>query len=138
MTPIRFKIIATFAELSTSGRTFSDIEGHWAEGYIRLATGNGWLEGYPNGSFRPDQYITRAETMTMINRVLGRVPATEDRLLPYRVMLTFYDCQPGDWYYIAVQEATNSHSYERVDSGKAGDEQWIALRENRDWTKLEK
>ena len=74
----------------------------------------------------------------MINRVLGRVPATEDRLLPYRVMLTFSDCQPGDWYYIAVQEATNSHSYERVDSGKTGDEQWTALRENRDWTRLER
>ncbi len=132
------KIIATFAELSNSGKSFNDIAGHWAEGYIRLATGNGWLEGYPNGSFRPDQYITRAETVTMINRVLERVPSAESRLLPWRAMVTFYDCQPGEWYYIAVQEATNSHSYERVDSGKTGDEQWIDLRENRDWTLLER
>ena len=88
-------------------------------------------------SFRPNQSITRAETVTMINRVLERVPSEEDHLLSERVMLTFPDCKSGDWFYIAIQEATNSHTYERAATEKNGDEQWTALRANRDWTKLE-
>ncbi len=132
------KIIALFAKLDRSLDSFNDISGHWAEAYIRLAAGNGWIQGYPDGSFRPNRSITRAETMTMINRVLERVPSVEEHLLPYRTMLTFPDCQPGEWYYIAVQEATNSHTYERASGVKNGDEQWIALRANRDWTLLEK
>ena len=69
---------------------------------------------------------------------MARVPSVEEHLLPYRTMLTVPDCQPGEWYYIAVQEATNSHTYERASGVKNGDEQWIALRANRDWTLLEK
>ena len=131
------KIIALFAKLDKTNDRFTDIAGHWAEAYIRLAAGNGWIEGYPDGSFRPNQSITRAETVTMINRVLERVPSDEDHLLSERVMLTFPDCKSGDWFYIAIQEATNSHTYERAVTEKNGDEQWTALRDNRDWTKLE-
>ena len=131
------KIISLFAKLDKSESRFSDIAGHWAEAYIRLAAGNGWIAGYPDGSFKPQQNITRAETMTMINRVLERVPSVESHLLPYNAMLTFPDCQSGQWFYIAVQEATNSHTYERAASEKNGDEQWIALRANRDWTQFQ-
>ena len=131
------KIIALFAKLDKTNDRFTDIAGHWAEAYIRLAAGNGWIEGYPDGSFRPNQSITRAETVTMINRVLERVPSDEDHLLSERVMLTFPDCKSGQWFYIAIQEATNSHTYERAVTEKNGDEQWTALRDNRDWTKLE-
>ena len=132
------KIIALFAKLDKTTDRFSDIAGHWAEAYIKLAAGNGWIEGYPDGTFKPQQNITRAETVTMINRVLERVPSEESHLLPYASMLTFPDCQPGQWFYIAIQEATNSHTYERAVTEKNGDEQWTALRENRDWTLLEK
>ena len=132
------KIIALFAKLDKTTDRFSDIAGHWAEAYIKLAAGNGWIEGYPDGTFKPQQNITRAETVTMINRVLERVPSDEDHLLSERVMLTFPDCKSGDWFYIAIQEATNSHTYERAVTEKNGDEQWTALRANRDWTLLEK
>ena len=132
------KIIALFAKLDKTNDRFSDIAGHWAEAYIKLAAGNGWIKGYPDGSFRPNQSITRAETVTMINRVLERAPSDEDHLLSERVMLTFPDCKSGQWFYIAIQEATNSHTYERAVTEKNGDEQWTALRDNRDWTLLEK
>ncbi len=132
------KMISLFAKLDKTEDRFTDIAGHWAEAYIKLAAGNGWIEGYPDGSFRPQQSITRAETVTMINRVLERVPSTISHLLPYSVMQTYPDCVASDWYYIAIQEATNSHTYERAATEKNGDEQWIALRANRDWTELER
>jgi len=131
------KIIALFAKLDKTADRFPDTAGHWAEAYIRLAAGNGWIEGYPDGSFRPDRSITRAETVTMIDRVLERVPKDESRLLPHETMLTFPDCRPGQWFYIAVQEAANSHVYERAANERSGDEQWKELRDNRDWTRLE-
>ena len=131
------KIIALFAKLDKSTDRFPDAAGHWAEAYIRLAAGNGWIEGYPDGTFRPNQSITRAETVTMIDRVLERVPKDESRLLPHETMLTFPDCRPGQWFYIAVQEAANSHIYERAASEQHGDEQWKELRDKRDWTRLE-
>lgn len=131
------KIIALFAKLEPSAERFPDTAGHWADSYIRLAAGSGWIEGYPDGAFRPDRAITRAETVTMIDRVLERVPKDESRLLPHETMLTFPDCRPGQWFYIAVQEAANSHIYERAASEQHGDEQWKELRDNRDWTRLE-
>lgn len=131
------KIIALFAKLDKSTDRFPDAAGHWAEAYIRLAAGNGWIEGYPDGTFRPNQSITRAETVTMIDRVLERVPKDESRLLPHSAMLTFPDCRPGQWFYIAVQEAANSHVYERAANERSGDERWKELRDNRDWTRLE-
>lgn len=131
------KIIALFAKLEPSAERFPDTAGHWAEPYIRLAAGSGWIEGYPDGTFRPDRAITRAETVTMIDRVLERVPKDESRLLPHETMLTFPDCRPGQWFYIAVQEAANSHVYERAANERSGDEHWKELRDNRDWTRLE-
>ena len=132
------KIIAGFANLSKGTKTFTDLDGHWSKRYVELAAGNGWISGYPDGSFQPDKKITRAETVTMINRVLERVPAKESRLLSRSIMLTFPDNEPGEWYYIAIQEASNSHEYQRSVYETAGDEMWTKLRENVDWTKLEK
>ena len=131
------KIISLFAELDKKTDRFSDIAGHWAEKYIKLAAGNGWIEGYPDGTFLPQRNITRAETATMINRVLERVPSQESRLLDRAVMQTWPDANPGDWFYLAIQEATNSHDYERNEKWNAADEQWTALRANRDWKALE-
>lgn len=132
------KIIANFARLGGATKSFTDLSGHWAKSYVELAAGNGWIAGYPDGTFGPDKKITRAETVTMINRVLERVPAKESRLLSRSIMLTFPDNEPGEWYYIAVQEASNSHTYQRSAYETAGDEMWLRLIENVDWTKLEK
>lgn len=131
------KIISLFAKLDKSESRFSDIAGHWAEAYIRLAAGNGWIAGYPDGTFGPQRNITRAETATMINRVLDRVPSEESHLLSRDVMQIWPDSNPGDWFYLAMQEATNSHDYERNAKWAAADEQWTALRETRDWKALE-
>lgn len=127
------KIISLFAKLDKSESRFSDIAGHWAEAYIKLAAGNGWIAGYPDGTFGPQRNITRAETATMINRVLDRVPSEESHLLSRGVMQIWPDANPGDWFYLAMQEATNSHDYERNAKWAAADEQWTALRETRDW-----
>lgn len=132
------KIIANFANLNKGTKSFTDLSGHWSKTSVELAAGNGWIAGYPDGSFRPDQKITRAETVTMINRVLERVPAKELRLLSRSIMLTFPDNNPGDWYYIAIQEASNSHEYQRSVYETTGDEMWTKLIDNVDWTKLEK
>lgn len=132
------KIISLFAKLDKSESRFSDIAGHWAEAYIRLAAGNGWIAGYPDGTFGPQRNITRAETATMINRVLDRVPSEESHLLSRGVMQIWPDANPGDWFYFAMQEATNSHDYERNAKWAVADEQWTALRETRDWSQLEK
>ena len=132
-------MLAQFADAKpVKGVKFTDVSAdHWAYDAIAIAAKMGWIEGYPDGTFRPDATITRAEMMTLVNRALERVPSDEDHLLSKRVMLTFPDCTPRDWFYIAVQEATNSHTYERAATEKNGDEQWTALRDNRDWTKLE-
>lgn len=113
---------------SSTSSNFTDISGHWAEKYIERAATLGWIAGYSDGTFRPSNYITRAEAMTMINRVLCRMPETESDLLPG--MITWPDNQPGTWYYLAVQEATNSHDYDRKD---AIHEKWTALTEAPDW-----
>ena len=88
---------------------FTDISGHWAEKEIERAATLGWVSGYTDGSFHPDAPITRAEAMTLINRVLCRMPETKADLLDS--MTKWPDNQPGAWYYLAVQEATNSHTY---------------------------
>ena len=139
----RAELAAMLAQFSDAkpvkGVKFSDVSAeHWAYEAIAIAAKMGWIEGYPDGTFRPDATITRAEMMTLVNRALERVPSDEDHLLSKCVMLTFPDCKSGDWFYIAVQEATNSHTYERAATEKNGDEQWTALRANRDWTQLEK
>lgn len=117
---------------SNGEQTFSDIQGHWAEKYIQRAAELGWIKGFEDGTFRPDTYITRAQAMTMINRVLNRIPEDESDLLPG--MNVWPDCNPGDWFYLAVQEATNSHDFKH----KAGSyETWTGLNADPDWTRYE-
>ncbi len=117
---------------SNGSRTFSDIEGHWAKAYIERAAELGWISGFQDGTFRPDAYISRAQAVTMINRMLNRVPEDPSDLLPG--MNVWPDCGPGDWFYLAIQEATNSHDYRR----KAGSyETWTDLNANPDWTRYE-
>ena len=113
---------------------FSDIANHWAKDEISIAYNNGWITGYPDGTFGPQRDITRAETMTLVNRVLNRQPETEDDLLPNMTVWTD-NANPKAWYYLAVQEATNSHYYKFKTNSKY--EQWTALRETRDWKALE-
>ena len=109
---------------------FSDIATHWAKDEISIAYNNGWITGYPDGTFGPQRDITRAETMTLVNRVLNRQPETEDDLLPNMTVWTD-NANPKAWYYLAVQEATNSHYYEFKTNSQY--EKWTALRETRDW-----
>ena len=117
---------------SNGSRTFSDIKGHWAKAYIERAAELGWISGFQDGTFRPDAYITRAQAVTMINRMLNRVPEDPSDLLPG--MNVWPDCKPGDWFYLAIQEATNSHDYRR----KAGSyETWTDLNADPDWTRYE-
>lgn len=107
---------------------FNDISGHWAENEIRRAASLGWIQGYTDGSFKPDQNITRAEAASMINRMLHRLPETEDDLLDG--MVQWQDNQPSDWYYINMQEATNSHDFKQ--KGEIH-EHWTKLTANPDW-----
>ena len=109
---------------------FSDIATHWATDEISIAYNNGWITGYPDGTFGPQRDITRAETMTLVNRVLNRQPETEDDLLPNMTVWTD-NANPKAWYYLAVQEATNSHYYEFKTNSQY--EKWTELRETRDW-----
>ena len=126
-------ICARFDTGKSSGtQSFTDIKGHWAEKYIERAAELGWIKGFEDGSFRPDTYITRAQAMTMINRVLNRIPEENSDLLAG--MNTWPDCNPGDWFYLAVQEATNSHDFKH----KAGNyETWTGMNKNPDWTRYE-
>lgn len=114
----RAKFATLFTRFDESGAAaeggFSDIANHWARESIECAAALGWINGYEDGTFRPDNAITRAEAMTMINRVLNRDPVENDDLLPD--MRVWSDNRPGAWYYFAVQEATNSHEYIRPDS----------------------
>ena len=103
-------------------RDFSDIGGHWAEQYIRQAAALGWVQGYPDGTFGPDRPITRAEAVTMINRVLRRNPGSKDDLLSG--MKVWPDNPAGAWYYLEVQEATNGHEFHRKADGH---EKWTVL-----------
>ncbi len=126
-------ICARFDTGKSSGeQTFSDIQGHWAEKYIERAAELGWIKGFEDGTFRPDAYITRAQAMTMINRVLNRIPEDESDLLPG--MNVWPDCNPGNWFYLTVQEATNSHDFKH----KAGSyETWTGMNKDPDWTRYE-
>ncbi len=126
------KIAASFykAQLDDSVK-FSDISGHWAEDFIKSAYGYGFIDGYPDGSFKPDQAITRAETMKIVNRSLERAPH-KDYLLDD--MIKWPDnSDRNEWYYTDVQEATNSHNYKM----SASYEVWTELRPVRDWAALE-
>ena len=119
----------------TTPATFSDVSSHWAKDEISIAANHGWIKGYEDGSFKPDQKITRAETMTLVNRVLKRLPETKDDL--HKDMKTWPDNQKESaWFYLAVQEATNSHYQKLKKDGTH--ETWESMRETRDWAALEK
>ena len=119
---------------NTTAVDFSDIASHWAKNEISAAANNGWINGYTDGTFRPNNKITRAEAMTLVNRVLKRLPEIAEDL--HNDMIKWSDnSDTSAWYYLAVQEATNSHYYDLKENKH---EKWSKLRETRDWTELEK
>ena len=125
-------IIARFAKLDVNTKTFSDINGHWAQKNIELAAGNGWINGYEDGTFRPNNNITRAETFAMINRVLDRQTESVSDLLPTSEMNMWSDnLNENAWYYKDVQEATNYHKCDRV--GDSVYEKWTEKVPDIDW-----
>ena len=128
-------IAARFDDKNTdTSSKFTDIASHWAKNEIGIAANKGWINGYPDGTFRPNQYITRAEAMTLVNRVLNRLPENSSDLLDS--MIKWPDnSDASQWFYLAVQEAPNSHYYKTKENKF---EKWTELRETRDWTELEK
>lgn len=135
ITRAEFAAIATRfdADGDKTPASFGDIANHWAKDEIAVAANNGWVNGYEDGSFRPQNNITRAETMSLVNRVLNRKPETAEDLLSD--MVTFTDnADTNAWYYLAVQEATNSHYHTNKENSAY--EKWTELRETRDWSKL--
>ncbi len=118
-----------FASLmDTTGVSFTDIEGHWAESYILKAAKAGWIKGYPDGSFKPDEKITRAEAMTLVNNVLMRHVNEEGLHADTRKWI---DMKGDEWYYYIVLEATNSHDFTRQTDGF--NETWTAILPNKTW-----
>jgi len=109
-------LMSSLTDSKCMAKTFSDIAGNWAEKSIRIAATQGWIAGYTDGTFKPNEYITRAEAVLFINNALGRVPSSTEDLLPD--MKVFKDnTDDKKWYYIAVQEAANSHEYALNSSG---------------------
>ena len=129
-------ITARFLEASyDGGNRFPDIDGHWAAEYINEAANAGIVDGYPDGTFQPQQFITRAEAVTMVNRTVDRHPDA-DHLLDN--MVTWPDNPESAWYYAQIQEATNAHAYTmHTDQEDAPYEIWTELLPNRDWSALE-
>ncbi|WP_352400704.1 InlB B-repeat-containing protein [Anaerotignum sp.] len=122
-------IVSKFDSLSKSEKNmFKDIENHWAKDFINSAALKGWINGYPDGAFHPDEYITRAEAMTLINSVLNRRVSKEGMLEDAKY---WTDNQEDAWYYEAVMEATNSHDYTRETAD--GVETWTAMKPDRTW-----
>ena len=125
-------IIARFGDFKEGGKTFNDISGHWAQKYIELAASNGWINGNPDGTFKPNNNITRAETVAMINRVLDRQTKDVSDLLPVAQMTNWSDnMDTTKWYYRDMQEATNNHKAERV--GNSIYEKWTEKLPDIDW-----
>ncbi len=124
-------MLANFTETAGAANYFNDVSAsYWAANAIAICAKLGWITGYPDGSFRPDRNVTRAELMAMINRATGRAPKSADAFLPG--MKTWSDNTADKWYYLDVQEATNSHSYTVKDS-----EKWTALNADPNWSKYE-
>ena len=131
ITRAEFAAIATRfdADGDKTPASFDDIANHWAKDEISVAANNGWVNGYEDGSFRPQNNITRAETMSLVNRVLNRNPETAEDLLSD--MITFTDnADTNAWYYLAVQEATNSHY--NTSKENSAYEKWTGLRKTLD------
>lgn len=128
-------IFARLAEFdAVEEQSYGDVDRHWAEEHIYEASSYGWIAGYEDDTFKPDKAINRAEAMTLVNRVLKRVPESKDDLLSG--MTIWNDNRDTTaWYYLAIQEATNSHDHVMKN---AAYEKWTALTENKDWTVFEK
>ena len=137
ITRAEFAAIATRFDVNgdKTPASFNDIADHWAKDEIAVAANNGWVNGYEDGSFRPQNKITRAETMSLVNRVLNRKPETAEDLLENMAKWTD-NADTNAWYYLAVQEATNSHYYKYKENSQY--EKWTELRETRDWSELDK
>ncbi|MCL2353086.1 MAG: S-layer homology domain-containing protein, partial [Defluviitaleaceae bacterium] len=129
-------VIARYMGVANNGTPmFSDIAGHWAESYINAAAINGWVNGFPNGSFEPDRPITRAEAAAMINRMFNR--RLEDHTGLLQGMIAWPDnANQNSWYYLYMQEATNSNYFEMKVDGVH--KRWVELAPARDWTLLER
>ena len=124
-------MLAKFSETTGAANYFNDVSAsHWAANAIAICAKLGWITGYPDGTFRPDKNVTRAELMAMINRATGRAPKSADAFLPG--MKTWIDNTSDKWYYLDVQEATNSHSYT-----VKGSETWTALTSDPNWSLYE-
>ena len=124
-------MLASFTETTRAANYFDDVSAnHWAANAIAICAKLGWITGYPDGSFRPDRNVTRAELMAMINRATGRAPKSADAFLPG--MKTWSDNTADKWYYLDVQEATNSHSYTVRPT-----EIWTAITAAPNWSKYE-
>lgn len=122
-------IISNFDDLEPATENkFADVDGHWAERYINSSAEKGWLSGYEDGLFRPNQYITRAETMSMINRVLDRKVDAEGL---HKDAKQWIDNPEYKWYYYTVLEATNHHEYEREDASDF--ENWTEIKPDKIW-----
>lgn len=136
ITRAEFAAIAARFDNHAADRTadFSDISGHWAAFEICRAAELGWINGYPDGTFKPDQPITRAEAMAIVNRVLKRNPKTPADLL-HGMILWPDNLDTTKWYYLDVQEATNSHDYGRRANNT---EYWTKINSAPDWSALEK
>lgn len=136
ITRAEFAAIAARFDETQSGKsaTFSDVIGHWAAKEIGIAYYNDWIKGYPDGTFKPDQNITRAEAMTLINRVLERKPESPSDLLSDMNIWTD-NMDTSKWYYLDVQEATNSHSYTRKTFNY---ELWRSMLPDPDWSRYER
>ncbi len=134
ITRAEFAVIAAqFLSKDYEGESlFTDISGHWAEKYINRAAHTGWIHGSGDKTFRPDDYITRAEVATLVNAMLGRTP-DKDHMLD--TMKQWPDNPESAWYYAAIQEATNSHLYTREEG--AASESWTELQTNPDWAALQ-
>ena len=117
-----------------SANPFNDVpDSAWYAEFVKAAAELGLIDGYEDGTFRPNAPITRAEACTIVNRTLGRAP-DKDNLLPEHEMLTWPDNSRDAWYYAQIQEATNSHDYQWL----GAIELWTAKLAERDWDALEK
>ena len=125
-------MLAQFAEKKSAAIYFSDVSaGYWAANAIALTANLGWINGYPDGTFGPDKTVTRAELMAMVNRATGRAPKSTGALLSG--MKTWKDnADTARWYYLDVQEATNSHTYLGTPT-----ETWTSLTATPDWSQYE-
>ena len=134
ITRAEFATIASRLDTMITDAThnFTDVSGHWAEAYIANAVAKGWITGYEDGTFCPDQIITRAEAVTIVNRMLNRFLHHEGA---HEDAATWPDNPQDAWYHLAIVEATNGHDYDRSEGSVY--ENWPSMREDIDWKALE-